>query len=501
MGFKVSMWKMSQLTIISSLLGASDRVAGPVSGVLSNDFITVNVLENDCAPIIVGPSHTVTSLYDLLYAQCACSPREDDIRITFEGKIILKLINDHRTIKDIGISKERNEIGIIEVPDYVALLEMVVDIDNMERIPWFNGAVRSLSDYSDSSAKHCQSVSHYGRGLDYNDKGFLVLIDLSHLNLKGIIHVGSLPRTVETLDLSFNDLSTVNLNGLNGLNCKSLKRLHIEHNDKLEVDIDHNNYRFPDSVAAVTPSRTLKLSSNQIFASTSDLREKKFRIQTWLYRQPYFDRLILDGKRILRKVSAPFYVAMLNVVDGITNKQQIPWYKSFVNESTIATEEWSHLRVTMYGANRKGKHCRFCFDLSGLGLEGHIELASLPRAVVKLDLSNNNLSSISLTGGGHYRLHELNLQNNNHLRIDLAEFSKAHPSLLHLNTLQSVLISSNQLVSDEGAVEVLIREWLAVTKVGEIVLDDVSFRRNQAFYRSEGAGQNVQSNTFDRRAI
>ena len=478
---------IQKLAIISNLLEAADLVTRP-----EVHSITVIILENDCAPIIVESSHTVTSLYDLLCEKCQYSPQEDDIRITFEGKIILKLVNDHRTIKDIGISKERNEIGIIEVPDYVALLEMVVDIDNMERIPWFNGAVRSLSDYSDSSAKHCQSVYHYGRGLDYNDKGYLILIDLSHLNLKGTVHLGSLPRTVETLDLSFNDLSTVNLDGLNGLNCRSLKRLHIEQNDKLEVNTDHNNYRFLHSVTAVAPSRTLRLSSNQIFASTSDLREKKFRINTWLYRQPYFDRLILDGKRIPRKVSAPFYVAMLNVMDGITNKQQIPWYHCFVNESTIEPEEWSHFRVT----TRRGVHrkcCRFCFDLSGLGLEGHIELASLPRTVIKLDLSNNNLSSISFLGSGQYRLQELNLQNNDHLRIDLPEFSKASPSLLRLQT--TLFISSNQLVSDGGAAEMLIREWLTVTKVGEVVLDDVSFRRNQAFYRSGCFGRCFSSSS------
>lgn len=86
----------------------------------------------------------------------------------------MNLINDHRTIQDIGITVEANVIQIIEKPVFVALLEMVADIDNIENIPWFNQAMECLSDPSNKQSK--------------NEYGYLIGIDLSHLDLTGTVH-------------------------------------------------------------------------------------------------------------------------------------------------------------------------------------------------------------------------------------------------------------------------------------------------------------------------
>ena len=446
---------------MSSLAFAIIAVRTSLSVDASHDpeghFISVRSANCYFPSLHVQSDDSASSLYDKVAARCPHVQLSKDVSIIVNGKIILNLVDDPRTIQDIGITEESSSIQVIEKPIFVALLEMVADIDNIESIPWFNQATQYLSDPS------AQMMESFVGWLIYSKTEDVIGIDLSHLNLTGTVHLGALPNSVRTLDLSFNDLLTVDLSELKS---ESLERLNIEHNDKLQVNVEHR-ISVPEHSRC---SRTLQLSSNQIFKSIKDLNTKHFRIENWLYRQSVFDVLVFDGKTINRKTTPPFYVAMLNVVEGVTNKHVIPWYKSFVDEISLEPEEWLNCRVVhISGSNRKRRG--LVFDLSGLGLQGHIDLASLPRLVMKVDLSNNNLSSISLPGEGPYKLRELNIQNNIHLRFDLDELRKSALLLSHLNRF---LISSNQLVSNGSIVSLsTVQQRFEGRNLNQIVLDDL----------------------------
>ena len=445
----------------------------------------INVFNYFCSTLYVDPFDPPCSLFDEVVAKCPRIQSPNDISIIFNGKIILNLIKDHRTIHDIGITEQMNGIQIIQKPVFAALLEMVVDIDNIQNIPWFNQKIQCLSD---SSAKECQRTSEFERGLHYDVSGDLVGIDLSHLNLTGTIHLKLLPQSVKSLDLSFNNLLMLKFGGLEH---KSLERLNVEHNDRLRINDTY--LRCMNPLNGSTRSRMLLLSSNQIFQSANDLKTKYSQIRRWLHRQQMFEELVVNKKTFHRKNSVPFYVAMLNVIEGVTNKGLVPWYRKFTDGKSIRLAEWHRLGISRSGwqdsmqtGGKSVRHCsrdyttRYSVNLRGLALEGHIDVGSLPRNVKKLDLSNNNLSSISFVGDGPNQLRELNLQSNNRLRIKLEEFNESSILLPNLNRL---LISSNQLVNIESAgsqpPEIVVRQWLRTTLLDELVLDDVKIVRIQ----------------------
>ena len=421
--------------------------------------------------------HTVSSLYETVKTKCSRVQSPHDIAIIVDGKIILNLIDDRRTIADIGITEESNDIQIIQKPMFVALLEMVADVGNIENIPWFNQANQCLSD---PSANDCGAAFAIQQRLHYDVDGNLIVIDLSHLNLTGTIHLESLPQTVKTLDLSFNDLITPKFPRSRG---KSLEKLNIERNNQIQLDTKYVKRIFSRNGS----SRTLQLSSNQIFPSIIGLRSKYSRLRHWLYHQQMFDVLVLDGQTIHPNDCNPFYVAMLQFVENVTNKELIPWYQPFTDGKSIRLDEWQHLRVVRSSGGGRGSDTRYSqrsysFDLSGLGLRGWIGLGSLPRSVRKLNLSNNNLSSISFDGEGRYNLRELNLQNNDCLRINMAEFDE--PSAL-MHRLDRLLISSNQLriFTSTGFWRpgVVVKQWFRKSHLNEIVVDDLVISRRSAF--------------------
>ena len=384
-------------------------------------LIQINVFNCYCSTLYVEPFDPPSSLLNEVVAKCPRIQSPHDISIIFNGKIILNLIKDRRTIHDIGITEEANEIQIIKKPDFAALLEMVADIDNIENIPWFNQKVQCLSD---PSAKHCYRTSEVERGLHYDVSGNLIGIDLSHLELTGTFHLNAVPQSVKSLDLSFNNLLKLTFGGLKH---KSLERLNVEHNDRLRIDTTYVHRIVSAKDSPLT--RILRLSSNQIFQFINDSKRKYSQIRQWLYRQQMFDVLVVDGVTFYRKDSVPLYVAMLNVIEGVTNKEVIPWYRYFVDEKKIQPDEWHRLGI------KQSKKKEYSFNLSGLALEGHIDLGCLPKTVGKLDLSNNNLSIISFVGNGSHNLRQLNLQNNNYLRIELREFDKSSTLLWRLNRL------------------------------------------------------------------
>ena len=441
-----------------------------------NNAFPINIINHYCSPLYFSPLDTASSFYDIINKKCPRIASPHGISIVVNGKIILNAVNDHRAICDFGISKEMNDIQIIQKPDIAALLEMISDISNADNIPWFDQAMHRISDMS---SNRWRSVCDLDDRLHCDANGHLIVIDLSHLNLSGTVHLQSLPQSVKTVDLSSNDLLTLNFADLRG---KSLERLNVEHNHRFQVNTDRN-VQVPESEEHRL-WRTLQLSSNQIHPTMTDSRAKRFRIQNWLYRQQNFDELVFNGKRIPRTEYAPFYEAMLKVVVGVTNKEVIPWYQSFMDEKTIPFYEWQNYRVVhSTGHQRSRFRKRFSFDLSGLGLQGHIDLGSVSRYVMNLDLSNNNLSSISFVGNGSYNLRELNLQHNEHLRIDLGKLGKSTQLVGHLNRL---LISSNQLVASGSATslspEIAVRKWLNRTRLNEVILDEIVMVRNSVYH-------------------
>ena len=78
------------------------------------------------------------------------------------------------------------------------------------------------------------SQNDNGLYFDGDDNNHLIGIDLSHLNLIGKLNLRSLPQTVRSLDLSFNDLTNLNFGGLNG---KSLQKLNIAHNERCYLNV------------------------------------------------------------------------------------------------------------------------------------------------------------------------------------------------------------------------------------------------------------------------
>ena len=412
----------------------------------------------DCPSFYAYSNDTVNSLYESVAAQCTNIQSVYDISILVNGVIILNPVNDTRTLDDIEVDAESIDIQIIPKPDFAALLEMVSDIRNKQNIPWFHQAMHCLSDPSTSKYR---TLSYFAR-LTCNDNGEVIEVDLSHLNLTGTIHLQSLPQNVRSLDLSFNDLDSPNLNGLRG---KSLQRLNVEHNERCSLNMtifDHETFR---SLSL----RVLQMSSNQMSRSLTN----------WMCHQRILNLVIVDGVEISRGISKVLYEAMLKVVGGITNKWMIPWYGDFFMGFTIDRTGYAALGITVQYANyhSSGKCARgnqYRFNMSGLGLKGHIDLGSLSRNVMSLDLSNNKLSSIWFHGDAKYDLRFLDIRGNPKLKIDLAEID-ASSSTCSVFRAYSFAASSNQLKHGDHlspeTVEKCVEQWLRTSTLFSVVLD------------------------------
>ena len=413
-----------------------------------------------CPPFHADLDDTVTSLYDTVTAKCTDIESPHHISITINGVIILNVPRSLRTLEDVGMHGESNDIQIIDKPDFVQLLEMVFDINNKESIPWFTRASLCLFD---SSADHCQNISQFGRGLEFDDDGVLIAIDLSHLNLTGTFHLELLPQSVRSLDLSFNDLESLNVNGLRG---KSLQRLNVEHNDRCCLKLiifDHDPLR---SLSL----RVLQMSSNQIAPYTMD------SIANWMQHQRILNLMIIDNEVISRGISNQLYEGMVKVVDGVKNKWVIPWYGDYFMYFTIPSTDFSVCGISLERkVHLRSRGSQFKFNLSGLGIEGHIDLGSLPRSVVHLDLSDNNLRSISFHGDGKYDLRFLDVRNNSNLNIDLAEID-ASSSTCCLFRMVQFKVSSYQLKQSANrlatTVDDYVLKWLQTSTLFEVVVDD-----------------------------
>ena len=358
----------------------------------------------------------------------------------------------------------RTEQSMIPRPEFVLLLEMVSDIENKESIPWFECAMQCLYD---SSANDYLIASQLGTGLVCDDIGDLIRIDLSDLSLTGTIHLESLPQTVRSLDLSFNDLDTLNLEALRG---KGLRRLSVERNDRLRLNMNV----FDSDLGRNLSLRTLQLSFNQIFPEIVDSKLKLYKIQKLMDNHRTLNVMIVDGVSIPRGaliVRIAFPQGIGNVVKGVTNKERIPWYTYFVRFQHLPRRELP--RFGIYSADRRRNRYRgkYELDLSGLGLEGHVDLGHLPRNVIKLDLSNNNLSSISFMGEGKYNLGLLNLWNNDNLRIDLSAIDQSS-SRCCLFRAHWLGLSSNQLTHAQPK---YVKEWLRASTLDTLTLDDQIF--------------------------
>ena len=233
--------------------------------------------------MLVQSNESVSTLHDMLREQLPSTISSREISIIFQERLILNVVNDHRTLKYIGISATSNCIQIIRKPDFAALLEMISDIINMQDIPWFDSASYCISN---PFSTECRSVCHFGNGLQCDVQGLLIGIDLCCLKLTGTVHLESMPQSVRSLDLSFNDLETLDLDGLAG---KSLDRLNVEMNRQCRLHSKLGDPRFGHNL----PIKVLRISSNL---------------------------LIIDGVPMLRGDTMPFYFGILNVVKGVTNK-------------------------------------------------------------------------------------------------------------------------------------------------------------------------------------
>ena len=283
------------MTLLRLLMMASVLLFFLIHSIVITDaMLTTKGNKYYCRHFYTHLDNTVTSLYDTVTAKCSAIPSQHHISITFNGVIILNVLSRMHTLKDIGMHEESNDIRIIDKPDFVALLEMVHDISNKESIPWFSCASLCLSD---ASADHCQNVSQFGRGLECDDNGVLIAINLSHLNLTGTLHLESLPQSVRSLDLSFNDLESVNVEGL--LNCnllirgKSLQRLNVEHNDRCSLNMSIFDHETPRSLSL----RVIQMSSNQIAPYTMD------SIANWMQQQRILNSIIIDDEIISRGIT------------------------------------------------------------------------------------------------------------------------------------------------------------------------------------------------------
>ena len=412
-------------------------------------------------PFTIGMNDTISSLYAMVNNKLS---RRNSI--IFGNTIILELVGDHRTVSDIGMHEGSNHMQFIQKPDFVALLEMVSNIENKKSIPWFGRAMLCLSDSSSND------WFESGGGLYYDSNNNLITVDLSHLNLTGALHLASLPPTVRSLDLSFNDLHSLNLEELRG---KSVERLNVENNPRCHI----NTECFQPEQERTLSIKVLQCAFDQIFPWITNLEAKHNRIRNWLDYHPNVDLLVVDRVSLSLAHFSQFHTKMLRVIEGIANKEVIPWYQPMMN-GPIQPDEWEHYRVD-YKRGRGGHPARYKFDLSGLGLLGHIQLFHLPRNVRKLDLSNNNLSSISFVGEGQNCLEELDLQNNPKLRIDLTEIERSSV----LRCFCRLSISSNQLdIQGQGSFPLRFQEkiefvqnWLHISPMTRIIVDDIRIRR------------------------
>ena len=248
--------------------------------------ICINIMNYYCPPFYVSSQDTISTLYAIIEKKCTCTPHE--ISVLFQGNIIPQFV-DHQTVADIGLNEEWNEIQVVRKPDFVAMLEVVSGISNSEQIPWIEQATDCLFDFS---SIHCQNEFESGTGLHWDDRGKLFRVDLSHLNLTGSIGVESLPQSVKTLDLSFNDLDNLNLNGLRS---KSVERLNIEHNRRCHV----NTNVFESESARTLSLRELQVSSDQIFV---DSKSKNSEITKLMSNQRILNVLIVDGVHMTRNL-------------------------------------------------------------------------------------------------------------------------------------------------------------------------------------------------------
>lgn len=112
----------------------------------------------------------------------------------------------------------------------------------------------------------------------------------------------------------------------------------------------------------------------------------------------------------IQVIPKPAFVSLLEMVSGITNKWQIPWYP-------MATHYLSDPR-----ALQNDPLIWDCFNLSHFGLKGTVNLDAVPQSVIALDLSYNDLHTIKWSGDiGPRHLKSLNIQNNKRLRVDFTQ--------------------------------------------------------------------------------
>ena len=414
-------------------------------------------------PFVIHLDDTVSNLYQNINARIKTPYK---ISIIVNNKIILNLVDDHRIVTDIGMHETFKEIHIIEKPDYVALLEMIVDVDGIENIPWFNQAHQCLFE---SSADQCQNVCEFGEGLDCDDNGNVIKINLSHLKLGGTIHLEPMPQSVRVLDVSYNDVNIMNLCGLRG---KSLDKLNVEHNIRWHI----NTECFRSESGSYSDSIEIKefyMSSIQMFPWITESKDRTNRITNWFRSQEDFkvNVLFIDRIWMYKREQTELKMKMLQVIEGITNKEVIPWFRHFLNDDLIENRQFRQ-----FGIRLRPSRGGFVFDLRGLGLEGHIDLGLLPQNVVELDLSDNNVQSISFVGEGPYGLMALNIQNNNHLRINLNQLSApVWRKLFHLRVSWCQLAKMRRY--DD------IKRWkgaLSLSGVLELVIDNRWLRRGSA---------------------
>ena len=400
-------------------------------------IIPINIVNYYCPMFHVQPSDPISVLYAAVFANCRHIQSPNSLSIIYNGKIVINVFSVHYTVTTIGMNDNYNEIQVIRKPDFVALSEFISEIRNIANIPWLNHVLQCFSDPMSSS---CRTVSHFGIGLLGDDNGHLIGINLSHLKLSGALHFESLPQSVRSLDVSFNDLDTLDLDGLRG---KSVEKLNVEHNDRCRINDFGWNRRF----GGTFPVQILQISSNQMFWWNAGPISLRNCIRDWLRRQEILEEVIVDGVSISRQQSVPLmYTRMLKVIEGVTNKKVIPWYQIFNEELIRPTFEhkWEELGIDYH--RRKNTRGRYKFNLRGLGIKGRIDLGALPENALVVDLSNNNISSICFDtqrNESKPRLKELHVQNNDHLVIDLAKIDLSSPSCC-LYKAHQFTVSSNQ---------------------------------------------------------
>ena len=432
-------------------------------------------------PFVIEPNDTISTLYDVIGTKVSSLVASRGLSIIFGGKLILNEFNHRRTIMDIGMNETSNDIQIIRKPDFVALLEMTSDIDNKESIPWFDRAMQCVFS---PLTNQCINTSDLGRGLHCDDNGILIAVALSHLNLTGTINLESLPQSVRSLDLSFNDLMTLDLDGLRG---KSVVILNVENNRRCHINTEcfsAERFQLNLEKERIWTISELRVSSNQIFPWITDPMDKDKRIKNWLNGQDHLARIIVNRSRMYRRwrLKGPLalYSGMLRVIEGVTNKEVIPWYRLFVNGWVIQADQWREYGVA-YKRKFNGLPSRYKFFLCSLGLCGHIDLGHLPKNVMKMDLSNNDLSSISFADDGSRRsfnLRVLDIRNNDNLRVDLMRICPSSRGCC-LDRLVRLSISSNQLEINNvvNGIQMTMMDalatWFRTTTLREFVVDNI----------------------------